>query len=450
MAERWDIVVAGGGAAGLAAAYTAARAGARVLVLERDVAPARKILATGNGRCNLANEHLAAEKYRHPAFAAAVLGAAPEAEVAALWQGLGLATVNVGGWVYPRSKRASSVRNVLLAGCERAGVRIACGQEVVGLESDAARGCWLVRARGPERLLRRRAGETERKYRRRVAELPQREGRFLARAVVMATGGGAELWAEAAGLPFIEESPVLCPVACADPAGLLARADGVRAEGSLELRRAGACVAAERGEALFRRYGISGICAFNLSRRCRAGDELALDLFPEYEVSELAGFLRARAAALGAPEGPRWFDGLVAPELADALWGCGGLKALTAGANRADAAGQDARAGCAADDDCSVESGRADAGSPYDALARALKHVAFTVTGLAETETAQVTRGGLACAAFDAATLEARERPGLYAVGEALDMDADCGGFNLAWAWITGMRAGEAAAASVR
>ena len=416
MAERWDIVVAGGGAAGLAAAYTAARAGARVLVLERDVVAGRKILATGNGRCNLANERLSAEKYWHPAFAAAVLGAAPEAEVAALWRDLGLATVSVGGWVYPRSKRAASVRSVLLAGCGRAGARLACGQEATGLER-AADGRWLVRARGPERLPKRRAGESDRKYRRRTAEAPQREAVFSAAAVVIATGGGAARWADATGLPFVEEGPVLCPIACAGPEGLLERLDGVRAEGGLALARAGRRVAAERGEALFRRYGVSGICAFNLSRRCRPGDELAVDLFPEYGEDALAELLRARAGTLGAPEGPRWFDGLMAPELADALWARGGLAA----------AGE---------------------GRLYEEAARLLKHVAFAVTGLAETATAQVTRGGLACGAFDAATLEARERPGLYAVGEALDMDADCGGFNLAWAWVTGMRAGSAAAAA--
>ena len=69
---------------------------------------------------------------------------------------------------------------------------------------------------------------------------------------------------------------------------------------------------------------------------------------------------------------------------------------------------------------------------------------------MAETASAQVTRGGLALEAFDPATLEARDLPGFFAVGEALDMDADCGGFNLAWAWLTGMRAGAAAAAAAR
>ena len=96
-----DVIVAGGGAAGLACALAAARAGAQVAVLEGDVACARKVLATGNGRCNLTNESLDPGRYRYPAFAAAVLGNAPEERIARFWEGVGLVTTSTGGWGVP-------------------------------------------------------------------------------------------------------------------------------------------------------------------------------------------------------------------------------------------------------------------------------------------------------------------------------------------------------------
>lgn len=419
--KRFDVIVAGGGAAGLACALTAARAGARVAVLEADIACGRKILATGNGRCNLTNDRLDPERYRHPAFAAAVLGERPEREIARLWEGLGLATVSLGGWVYPRSRRAESVRDVLLAGCVRAGVELRCAHAVRDARFDAADGLWRVDADTPARPVRRRAGETDRKYRRRVDDAPHVRARFAASALVIATGGGAGAWAARTGLALADEGPVLCPMACAGADGELEALDGVRAEGALTLLRGGARVARESGEALFRRYGVSGICAFNLSRRCAPGDELEVDLFPEYGEGDLSALLTERAGLLGAPVDARWLDGLVARQLADAVWAraCAGI-----GGAPAPGGGDEFLA----------------------RLGRALKHMTFTVTGLAETASAQVTRGGLSVDAFDPATLAARERPGLYAVGEALDMDADCGGFNLAWAWITGLRAGSAAA----
>ena len=414
-----DVIVAGGGAAGLACALAAARAGAQVAVLEGDVACARKVLATGNGRCNLTNESLDPGRYRYPAFAAAVLGNAPEERIARFWEGVGLVTTSTGGWVYPRSKRAESVRDALMGACERAGVRLRCAHEVRGARRDAASRRWLVDAWAPERPVRRRAGETERRYRRRVEEARHARVGFSAAAVVAATGGGAGVWAAWTGLPLAPESPVLCPVACRCADGALDRLDGLRADAALTLRRAGEPVAREVGEVLFRRYGVSGICAFNLSRRCEPGDALEVDLLPELAGEDAArAMLARRAELLGEPRDARWFDGLLARPLGEAVW------------ERAGAAGGDREL--------------------VGRLARTLTCFSFEVTGLAETASAQVTRGGLALETFDPATLEARDLPGFFAVGEALDMDADCGGFNLAWAWLTGMRAGAAAAAAAR
>ena len=190
---------------------------------------------------------------------------------------------------------------------------------------------------------------------------------------------------------------MLCAIACAragDNPLDLALVDGRRAHARVRLLRGTRELWAEDGEVLFRPWGLSGICVFDLSRRAEPGDVIALDLtcgLSEQEVDALA--------AAGCAEGA------LDPQVAAAL-------------------GE---------------------GSAVEKLHRS-RDLRFEVTGLAETERAQVTRGGLDVTGFSPATLEAREAPGLFAVGEALDVDADCGGFNLAWAWRSGQVAGSAAA----
>ena len=122
-----DVCVIGGGAAGLVAAIAAREAGARVVVLERDLACGRTILATGNGRCNFCNVALEPEHYNHPDLAAAVMGEPAEAleDVLGFFRGCGLAWAEEDGRLYPRSRQAASVRNVLLARCWRDGVTLA-------------------------------------------------------------------------------------------------------------------------------------------------------------------------------------------------------------------------------------------------------------------------------------------------------------------------------------
>ena len=361
-----DVAVVGGGAAGLAAAVEAAEAGASVVVVERDLECGRKILATGNGRCNFANEALEARRFNEPQFIEGVCGA-PDAwlaDVLAFWRGCGLAWTSEGGRLYPMSLQAASVRDVLLARCRRAGTVLACGREAVGIERGA--GGFSLTFEGPSDGAR---------------------GRVKARSVVLACGGGEPL-AESLGLSFHPWSPVLCPLAThpVDDGVGLAELDGRRVRCTARLLRGGAELWCEEGEVLFRPWGLSGIVMFDFSRRAQAGDVVRLDLTNGIDAEGLA------------PEG------ILDPQVAAALGG--GARAL--------------------------------------ARARTLD---FVVEGLMEVNKAQVKRGGLLVGEFDRATLGSTELPGLHACGEALDVDADCGGFNLAWAWKSGMVAGRAAAA---
>lgn len=222
----------------------------------------------------------------------------------------------------------------------------------------------------------------------------EEDEQLVADTVVVACGGGSRLLGEL-GLACVPFSPVLCPLSCKAAGGVdLEALDGRRAHVVARLVRDGREITREVGEVLFRPYGISGIVAFDLSRAARPGDVVSLDLTGGLGVACAERLARAADG----------LDGLLDPVIAEALGG-----SLS--------------------------------------LARDLRLV---VRGLTESERAQVTRGGLACAQFDPATLEARETPGLFACGEALDVDGACGGLNLAWAWKSGLVAGSGAAAATR
>lgn len=436
-APVYDVLVIGGGASGLAAAITAARAGARVCILERDVEAGLSILATGNGRCNVSNSRLDARRYRHPEAVREIFGAAPERAVAVFLESAGIMTVEEGeGRLYPASRRAESVRDALLNTCRREGVTIlACAEPRRHLaRPDAPHELAFDQAALP---LAHKPGRDERarirNARKALAAADRLERTAFARTIILACGGASAIPCGILDLPHVDEAPVLCPIACTPlmaegdetgGRGLLRSLDGLRVECMLTLVRDGAAVAFEQGEVLFRPYGISGIAAFNLSRRIMPGDQIELDLFPEMNEQGLVDLLERRAETIGDLGGdPRWFDGLLARPLATLV-----CAALTGAAR------------------------------PLVRAASMLHRMPLRVTGTTEHAQAQVRHGGIPLSAMELDTLAVRpleadvNAPGapIYACGEAIDMDADCGGYNLAWAWLTGVRAGASAAAHCR
>lgn len=431
-----EIAVVGGGAAGLAAAVAAAeacaRAGSRatVAVYEADERVGRSILATGNGRCNFSNACPDPALYRNAAHVAAALAAFEEracAERAAVLRtagepvAAGASAVAAGaswpaaangvqaffadrglcwreeseGRLYPLPNKATAVLDVLRAAAAAAGVQERCGTAVAAIEP-------VRRPDGPLTL--------------RLAD-----GRLArADAVIAAVGGavGAHLLPD--GVPLRPVEPTLGPLAT-DPRHTRPL-DNIRVRGALELWRAGERVGREAGEVMFRKYGVSGIAAFNLSRLAQPGDELAVDFVPAVPADDAPEFLMARARCLEAVLGaaPTCEDvlrGVVLAPVAHELLGAAGL-------------GE---------------------GAPLDeraarALAAVLKGLRLEVRGLGDVRQCQVHRGGVAVDAVDPRTGACRAVPGLYVVGEALDVDAPCGGYNLHWAWASGLLAGWSAA----
>ena len=422
MSDPYDIAVIGGGASGLAAAITAAREGASVCVIERDVEVGLPILATGNGRCNVSNACLDPTRYWHPDVARAVMGEQPEMEIRALFESLGLLmTEEDDGRLYPVTHRAESVRDVLLNATVRTGVSLRCGTEVTGAAFDSA---WELTICEPASPLSYKQGHdakaTLRNARKALAAAPRRTSTVRARHVILACGGESERACALFGLPHLAEEPVLCPIS-AQINGVpdaLAALDGLRVDAELALRREGQIAWRETGEVLFRSYGISGIAAFNLSRRIEPGDTALIDLFPQLDREAFHTLLTQRSEMLGpfSPDSPAWFDGLLAPALARTV--------------------------------CRLYTLCHPGETDVSHIVSICKHLKLVISGTAEPQQAQVHRGGVP---FDAVNLETLAvhsalSADIFVCGEALDMDADCGGYNLAWAWLSGIHTGKEAA----
>ena len=395
------VVVIGGGASGMLAALTAAEdAENRVVLLERQQRLGRKLLATGNGRCNLTNT-AAAPAYYHGAEADFVRPAlekfGPE-ETLALFRRLGLLTATeYGGRVYPLSNSANSVLDVLRFALDRAGVEQRCA-------------C-------PAREIRR--GQTG-------YTVLTDTGALEADRLIVACGGcaGAKLGGVKDGYELLkplghkrtELYPALVQLRTAPefPRAL----KGVRCQAALRLARGEETLAESEGELQFTETGVSGPAVFDISRAAATGGRgltLHIVVLPCTE-TELDALLRERCERFPALEAGEALTGMVHNRLGRMLVKYAGLNA--------------AAPLCTVGDE-----GRA-------ALIRALRDFALPVHGTEDFDHAQVTAGGIRTAGFDPETLESWFMPGLFACGELLDVDGDCGGFNLQWAWSSGRLAG--------
>lgn len=395
------VAVIGGGAAGLAAAITAAEAGHAVTVLERQGRVGRKLMATGNGRCNLSNLNWGPENYhgQDPAFALPALAAFPPAAALDFFRSLGLLTAaEPSGRVYPFSDQAGSVVDVLRLTAAARGAELRTGAEVLALE------------RAGDGFRVRLAGET-----------------LTAERVIVCCGGlaGEKLGGTRSGYVLLSSlghrrtplHPALVQLRT-DPTYVRAL-KGVRAQAAVTLAAGGVPVASSSGEVQFTDYGISGPAVFEISRAASsaAGDVTArLDLLPGLPRGELEGLLARRAEDLPGLPLENLLTGMLHNRLGQTVLRYAGF-------------------GLA---------GTADglAGADLGRIAAAVKDFTLPVTGTLGFDAAQVTAGGMDTAEFDPDTLQSRLVPGLYAAGEVLDVDGDCGGYNLQWAWASGRLAG--------
>ena len=395
-----NVCVIGGGAAGMLAALTAAENGHRVLLLERQSRVGRKLLATGNGRCNLSNYHVSPAHYHGGAgFCDFALSQFDVGETLQYFASLGLLTVSeASGRIYPMSNMAGSVLDVLRYALERPEIDLQTGQTVTAVR------------KMPEGFSIKTETDT-----------------FSARCLILAAGGAAGSkvgggmdgyrLAKSLGHHRTALYPSLVQLKT-DPTYPRAL-KGVKAQCGISICRGSQVLARNSGEVLFTEYGVSGPAIFDLSRSVSAGGSdltCLLNFFPDWEEAEVLHWLSQRQAAMAAHEASTLLTGSCHTRLGQMICKSAGFTNQRA-------------AGLTRDD--------------LRRIARQATHFALPITGTCGFDQAQVTAGGLDTSEFDPRTLQSRLVPGLYACGELLDIDGDCGGYNLQWAWSSGRLAGK-------
>ncbi|MBO4211183.1 MAG: aminoacetone oxidase family FAD-binding enzyme [Oscillospiraceae bacterium] len=397
------IAIIGAGAAGMAAAIEAAASGNnQILLFERQARVGRKLLATGNGRCNLSNRYANPNRYHgtNPDFVLPALKAFPVDAVLEFFQTLGLYTVTeAGGRIYPYSDQANSVVDVLRFALNRQNIQLLTATEIVSVKKQAD--CFRLKDQNGT------LWESER--------------------LIVTCGGaaGTKLGGGLSGYQLLRSLGHHCTkllpslVQLKTETELVKALKGVRANASLRLTLHDSLLAVAAGEVQFTDYGISGPAVFDLSRTAASTEQsvLHLDLLPDYPQEELLSALCIRISRFPTLQAEDLLTGILHNRLGRML-----VKA------------------------CGVKLNAPLTGLSWKDLTAvvALCHdLQLRVTGSMGMEGAQVTAGGIVTQEFNPNTLQSRIVPGLYAAGELLDIDGDCGGFNLQWAWSSGLLAGQ-------
>lgn len=407
-----QVVIIGGGASGLMAGIAAAGQGTAVVILEHMDRVGKKILSTGNGRCNLTNLTMRSECYHssQKQFPMKVIDKFSVWDTLTFFDEIGIVTKSKNGYIYPNSEQASAVLDSLRLEAEHRGVRLVCGCQV------------------------RKAKKTGKKQ----FMIDTSQGPFPADRLILATGsqaakvtgsdGSGYLLARDFGHSVLTPLPALVQLRCEGK--YYKQLAGIRCEVTLKMLVDGKTVASEGGELQLTDYGISGIPVFQISRYASIALDsgkkvkVLIDYLPSKTMDESRRFIKTRARQMPHRQCGDFLTGVLNKKLAIVLLRLAGISAELPVAEVQPAM--------------------------WDELLIQLKQFAATVIATNSFEQAQVCCGGVDTREVRPETLESRIVPGLYLVGELLDVDGICGGYNLQWAWSTGAIAGSCAGMSGR
>ncbi len=405
--KRRHVCIIGGGASGLVAAISAAREGAKVTVFEQKDRVGKKILATGNGRCNLTNAHMEPDCFRGDdlSLVEQTLMQFGYTETMQFFQELGVILKDRQGYVYPISDQASTVLDVLRMEAEKLKVQILTEHKVTGIKALQAE-----------------------------FQLSTNHGQFMGDAVILATGGKAApaLGSDGSGYTLAKMmghhiSPVVPALVQLRGKGtFFKQVSGVRTQAQVTLCVDGYPVASDTGELQLTDYGISGIPVFQVSRFAAKGlfEKRAItaeiDFLPSMEETAFKTFILERLAVHGTKTADAFLIGVFHKKLIGLLLKMADIP-LTITANTI----------------------------KEEKLLRLIalcKHFKIEIEATNGFEQAQVCAGGVLTSEIFSSTFESKFAKDLYLVGELLDVDGICGGYNLQWAWSSGYLAGKYAA----
>lgn len=403
-----EIAVIGGGAAGMTAAAFAAAAGAAVTVFEKNDRVGKKLLSTGNGRCNFSNENMGAAFFRGSGAALAdrILDQFGVDQTKAFFSSLGMRIKDRGGYLYPASDQASTVLDLLRYELARRRIAVHTGEAVRELSCDKKKEKFLVRGQ-------------------------KRSGYFD--AVILACGGCAApntgsdgdgfRLAKRFGHRIVTPVPALTALRCKEK--FYKQVAGVRCDAKLALLLDRAAVCEEKGELQLTDYGISGIPTFQLSRfAARALLEkkpvaVRISFLPDFDEAACESFFKARLRESGEDVMDVFSTGIVNKKISQLLLKLAGIR--------------------------ETEKAKDVPPASFDRLWQLYCGLETEVIGTNGFDKAQVSAGGVDCSEVTDSLMSKRQ-PGLYFAGEILDIDGICGGYNLQWAWSSGAVAGKAAA----
>lgn len=410
MKEKKEVVVIGGGAAGIMAAVSAKRLGAEVTILEKNPRVGKKILATGNGRCNFTNINADISCYsgKNPEFAYGALSNLTIDATIEFFENLGIIPkVEEFGKVFPMSDQASSILDVLLYELNELGVNTVCNANVIDITKKQDK--FIIKLENGEE--------------------------YPGDRVIITTGGKAFPSSGSDGSGYILAAKLGHAVSDVFPAlvqlmlegSFFKRIEGVKLLGTAEIIHNGQSIAKDRGDILFANYGVSGPPILQISRK--AGQLLnedkevclkitIMDMMSKEELRKLI----TNRFHTGAKK-PVDFSlvGLINKRLIPVLLLEAGIKDLKCPAGSLSFKKQ-------------------------EKIIDILTDWRFKIRRTKGWQSAQVTAGGVDTREIDQNTMESRLVKGIYFAGEIIDIDGLCGGFNLQWAWSSGFTAGQNAA----
>ncbi|CDD66804.1 predicted flavoproteins [Firmicutes bacterium CAG:882] len=450
---KYDVAVIGAGASGMMAAIQAAKSGRSVAVLEILARPGKKILVTGNGKCNLTNYKLDGSCYHTDSGSTedimGVIERFDSKAVTEFFREEGMLVRDRDGYVYPYSEQAASVLDCLRQCLVRYGVELICGCEIASVKKSGNEFIVSGMIRDVEAENRRADAKkdgSKKKAKDKASAndvAAMRKFSCISDKLIVATGSAAggvcnqgmeRKGVEAAepncelgyniargfGHHIVKLLPALVSLVCSE--GFFKEISGVRAKGSVRLIIDGECAASDRGELQLTDNGISGIPVFQVSRYAVAAldsgkkrVQAELDFMLEYGEKELSEYIDKLKSDMKRIHGGSSYDNEAA--LTETLTGLVNRKLM----------GLFIRL----------------SGGRTAELVKLLKHFTVEVVDFKGTQSAQVCSGGVRLDEIDIANMESKLCHGLYFCGEVLDVDGCCGGYNLQWAWSSGYAAGQ-------
>lgn len=398
------LAIIGGGASGMAAAIEAAytNSNVEIVILEKLDRLGKKILATGNGRCNYSNMNACTDNYygRNKGFVSYALDEFTVENTVNFFNHIGVfPKEEKAGKLYPFSEQASAVSDALRNELSRLGI-----ETVTGFYAEEIK---------------------KNKWKFKIAA---KDGRSISADRVIVAGGGCAspaLGSDGSAFELLKKlghtvtntSPALVQLKT-DPKEVKSL-QGIKFTGRVSLIHKDNIISEEYGEVLFTDYGISGPPVFQLSVKAAFKKNLkaALDFMPEYSPKEVYDILEGRKECLGHLTMENYFGGLLNKRIGNIIAkkaGIGKLSFKVSSLNR----------------------------QLLWAMASLIKNFELEITGTKGFQNAQVTAGGVLTDEFDSRTMESRFIEGLYCCGEVFDIYGDCGGYNLQWAWSSGRLAG--------